>query len=92
MKSINDLAIEPFGGILSWLKSHELTALWLSGDLKMHSKLGKGKAIREMHIHWSHLSPCLWPSQVSEFDGLQSFRFTRGIHAVGEQLSGILQP
>jgi hypothetical protein len=73
MSDILDLPPETLAEVVSYLNTHECTALWLCGDLRLQYKLGKGKAVRKMVVKWKSSSSCPWPSQITHFDGLQSF-------------------
>ena len=75
MPSILDLSSEPFASVIARLSNREWTALWLSGDLRIQSKLTQGKGVREVEFGWPLGSKCLWPPQISQLAGLETFSY-----------------
>jgi hypothetical protein len=81
------LAPEPFEEVISYLNPQEWILLWISGDPRIIWRLGKGKAVRKMAIHWTLGSPCSWPSLISVLEGLESFSFRSAHKAQGKRPS-----
>jgi hypothetical protein len=55
----------------------------------MNWRLGKGKAVRNMEVCWFPSSACLWPSQIIELDGLDTFSLRRGLSAPDRPFSAL---